>query len=116
MTTVRMSGMQAPAGGCVSEVNRQEYKGGQFVPVHGVFCGAAGKKRKQVWDRFPEHLRIDHGGRKLYEVYCRSFVSGTARNSTIGVVLANSGKEAVEAVQARGYKLRPGTQFAWFGR
>ena len=32
-------GNKAPAGGAVSKVNGQEYKGGEFMPVTGEYCG-----------------------------------------------------------------------------
>lgn len=30
---------KAPAGGMASQVNGQWYEGGEFMPVHGLFCG-----------------------------------------------------------------------------
>lgn len=30
---------KAPTGGAVSHVNGQFYEGGEFMPVHGKFCG-----------------------------------------------------------------------------
>lgn len=38
---------QAPAGGAVSTVNGQFYKGGQWLPETGLFCGA--KRSAKKW-------------------------------------------------------------------
>ena len=38
---------QAPAGGAVSTVNGQYYKGGQWLPETGLFCGA--KRSAKKW-------------------------------------------------------------------
>ena len=54
---------QAPAGGAISNVNRQFYDGGQFMPVTGLACGL--KKKAKKWadarrDYWAE-LRVDRG-------------------------------------------------------
>lgn len=43
-----MDSFQAPAGGVVSPVNDVFYKGGQFVPDTGLFCGSARKAKKHA--------------------------------------------------------------------
>jgi hypothetical protein len=106
---------RAPVNGICSEVNRQEYKGGQFLPIHGVFCGQKGKTRQRVWSRYPEYMRIDAGGRKVYEVMNKWFIGGKEHRTTVAVVLANNGDEAVEAVKAKGYVVKPGTFMFFYG-
>jgi hypothetical protein len=40
--------IKAPAGGMVSKVNDAFYKGGQFMPETGLFCGAIKKAKKHA--------------------------------------------------------------------
>lgn len=36
--------IKAPSGGSISRVNGEEYKGGQFMPEHGDYCGQGGSR------------------------------------------------------------------------
>lgn len=86
---------QAPAGGIVSSVNGQFYKGGEFTPEHGLFCGKKGAARKTKWEKFAAIGRtVDLGGTNFYEV-CSGGSGGVWY--TIGCVIANTEKEARSA-------------------
>ena len=97
-----MSGCKAPVGGHVSPVNGQWYEGGQFMPVHGLFCGKAGAKRLKKWESFKECRRVDAGGEKLFVVTLnQSRPPYETRRYEIGAVMANSESEAVQAFADR---------------
>lgn len=86
---------QAPAGGIVSSVNGLFYKGGEFTPEHGLFCGKKGSARKAKWEKFAAVGRtVDLGGSNFYEV--RSGGSGGVW-TIVGYVIANTDKEARSA-------------------
>lgn len=89
--------MRAPAGGTISIINDQHYVGGQFLPEHGLFCGKGGSKRKSLWDRTSEGMKVDLGGSGMYElVVC----GGGGEWTTVGLAIAESGEQAAAAFQA----------------
>ena len=108
-----MMSLQAPVGGHVSIVNGQFYKGGQFVPDHGLFCGKAGKKRQQIWNKWPESSRVDAGGQDLYEIQVREFSAvELIREYSVGMATGNNADEALAAFcEKTGHKLRTQTEY-----
>lgn len=89
--------MRAPAGGIVSMVNDKHYVGGQFLPEHGLFCGKAGAKRKAMWDRTAEGMKVDLGGSGMYELVVHR---GGGEWMTVGLAIAENGDHAAAAFQA----------------
>ena len=104
-----MSGYRAPVGGCVSRVNGEFYNGGEFMPDHGLFCGKAGAKRKQVWDKYGDDRKVNCGGQSLFVVVLVELSGiGDRRSCNIGAALADSREQAVAAFMAHtGWYLRP---------
>lgn len=89
---------QAPKGGLVSPVNGQFYEGGQFMPVHGLFSGKKGMKRKKIWDEYDRrNCAIDLGGTKMFECMVQT---GNVWD-IIGVCCADSEKDARSAFEGK---------------
>src|SRR5262245_12059902 len=61
---------QAPKGGTTSKVNGWWYEGGQFLPLHGLFAGKAGARRKARADKAATLGRLfgRPDAARLYEV------------------------------------------------
>jgi hypothetical protein len=78
-------------------VNDKHYVGGQFLPEHGLFCGKAGAKRKALWDRTADGMKVDLGGSGMYELVVHR---GGGEWMTVGVAIADSGEQAAAAFQA----------------
>ena len=73
------------------------------MPLHGLFCGAAGARRLAKWTRAQSLGRaINLGGAAMYEVY---EPEGGGVANLRGCVLANSHAEAESAFPARKAKL-----------
>jgi hypothetical protein len=89
--------MRAPSGGTISIINDKHYVGGQFVPEHGLFCGKGGAKRKLLWDRTAEGMKVYLGGTKMYELVVHR---GGGEWMTLGLAIAESGEQAAAAFQA----------------
>jgi hypothetical protein len=85
---------KAPKGGLTSQVNGQFYEGGQFVPDHGLFCGAKGAKRRERVEKAQATNRyFDLSGNRLFE--SRRF-EGDGVWTTLGIVLATSHRDVTE--------------------
>jgi hypothetical protein len=84
--------IKAPKGGMVSAVNGQWYNGGEFMPDRGLFCGKAGQRRKQHWDKAAKRNKaFDIGGKFLWQVLQ---YAGNSAWDVLGVVLADDDKAA----------------------
>lgn len=89
--------MRAPAGGTISIINDKHYVGGQFLPEHGLFCGKAGAKRKALWDRIADGMKVDLGGTGMYELVV---YRGGGEWMTVGLAIAENGQQAAAAFQS----------------
>jgi hypothetical protein len=89
---------KAPSGGMASKVNGQWYEGGEFMPLHGLFCGAAGAKRAATWKKAEKSNRAkDLGGSKMYRV---SVPVGGGVWNILGYAIADDAKTAAAAFTA----------------
>ena len=90
---------QAPKGGMTSQINGQWYDGGEFMPVHGLFCGKKGAKRLVKWEKAEKQGNAKNlGGSKLYEV--TEYVGGGISN-ILGYAIADTHKQAEAAFTAK---------------
>jgi|SRR5262245_13214660 len=89
---------QAPKGGMTSAVNGWWYEGGQFLPLHGLFAGKAGARRKARADKAAALGRLfgRPDAARLYEV---ERIGGFPYAA---LVLADTRTEALETVKAAG--------------
>lgn len=87
---------KAPAGGIVSAVNGQFYAGGEFTPLHGLYCGKIGAKRKKAVEKFAAVNRVfgDESAGRVFTVSVWDRGSWLA----VGVAFATSHKEAEQMV------------------
>lgn len=94
-----MTATQAPAGGMTSKVNGQWYEGGEFMPVHGLFCGKSGAKRAAKWEQAKTSgIAVDLGGSQMYEV--REY-AGNGVWVVRGVAIADGETSAASAFVAK---------------
>ena len=90
---------KAPVGGMVSVVNGQFYEGGEFMPLHGLFCGKKGVARRAKFEKFAKVGKsIDLGGSKMFEL---SVYEGSGVWLILGYAIANTSAEAVAAFTAK---------------
>jgi hypothetical protein len=98
--------MRAPAGGTVSIVNDKHYVGGQFLPEHGLFCGKKGAKRLNLWNSVADGLKVNLGGRAMYELM---IYEGNGDWRRVGVAIADTAEQARLSFQPK-YKR---SVYAW---